>query len=282
MKSVYVYVIICVVLILISVGGYYFFTNGKAEPGELETIVIGGQEEQTSGTENYMSMPDTLEVPASVSEYTVIAYDPESTSLDTASSWEEKEECPGGGYDCLYIERVNENGRVTAITDKDGNDFLQKFSDDLYNGKLKWIDEAIQNPTNLARMTQRYKLSDDNQLMFKVDDKWVRVEPGANKKYQLKDGGMLTQDMTVTKYLINLMVLYKASGKPKPNIVIDLPAVKRQVFGPEVRPSYGPEDPRHPDHGIDPTTLGTPRRPRDSNVQPIPDSERKEKRSYKK
>lgn len=273
MKSVYVYAIICVVLILIGVGGYHFFTKGKAEPGESgepETIVIGGGEKQTSGTENYMSMPDTAEVPVSVSEYTVIAYDPESTSLDTASSWEEKEECPGGGYDCLYIERVNENGRVTAITDKDGNDFLQKFTDDLYNGKLKWIDEAIQNPTNLARMSQRYKLSDDNQLMFKVDDKWVRVEPGANKEYQLKDGGMLTQDMTVTKYLINLMVLYKASGKPKPNIVIDLPALKRQVIGLGVRPSYGPEDPRHPDH------------PSNKNVQRIPDSERKEKRSYKK
>lgn len=253
MKSVYVYAIICVVLILIGVGGYHFFTKGKAEPGESgesETIVIGG-------TENYMSMPDTTEVPASVSEYTVIAYDPESTSLDTASSWEEKEECPGGGYDCLYIERVNENGRVTAITDKDGNDFLQKFSDDLYNGKLKWIDEAIQDPTNFARMTQRYKLSDDNQLMFKVDDKWVRVEPGANKEYQLKDGGMLTQDMTVTKYLINLMVLYKASGKPKPNIVIDLPALKRQVIGTEVSLTYEPEDPSN------------------KNVQRIPDSERK-------
>ena len=60
MKSVYVYAIICVVLILIGVGGYHFFTKGKTEPGESgepETIVIGGGEKQTSGTENYMSMP---------------------------------------------------------------------------------------------------------------------------------------------------------------------------------------------------------------------------------
>jgi hypothetical protein len=55
---------------------------------------------------------------------------------------------------------------------------------------------------------------------------------------------MLTQDMTVTKYLINLMVLYKASGKPKPNIVIDLPALKRQVIGTEVSLTYEPEDPQ--------------------------------------
>lgn len=264
MKKVYVYVIICVVFILIGIGGYHFFTKGKAEPGEPETIVIGGGEKQTSGTEDYMSMPDTTEVPVSVSEYTVIAYDPESTSMDMASSWEENEECPGGGYDCLYIERVNENGRVTAITDKDGNDFLQKFTDDLYNGKLKWIDEAIQDPTNFARMTQRYKLSDDNQLMFKLeDDKWARIEPGANKEYQLKDGGVLKQDMNITRYLILLMILYKASGKPKPNVVIDLPAVKRPYSHSIEMASYGPEDPRHPDH------------PSNKNVQPIPDSERK-------
>ena len=86
------YAIICVVLILIGVGGYYFFTKGKVESGESgepETIVIGGGEKQTSGTENYMSVPDTDKVPVSVSEYTVIAYDPESTSKDRASSWEE-------------------------------------------------------------------------------------------------------------------------------------------------------------------------------------------------
>lgn len=267
MKKVYVYVIICVVFILIGIGGYYFFTGGKDESEKPETIIIGG-EEQTSGTENYMSMPDTTKVPVSVSEYTVIAYDPESTSMDVASSWEENEECPGGGYDCLYIERVNENGRVTAITDKDGNDFLQKFTDDLYNGKLKWIDEHIQDPTKFGSMSQRYKLSDDNKLMFKLeDDKWERIEPGANKEYQLKDGGVLKQDMNITTYLIFLMILYKASGKPKPNVVIDLPAVKRRVFGPSVMVSYGPEDPRHPDH------------PSNKNVQQIPDSERKK---YKK
>jgi hypothetical protein len=94
--------------------------------------------------------------------------------------------------------------------------------------------------------------------MFKVDDKWVRIEPGVNKEYQLKDGGVLKQDMNITRYLVLLMVMYKASGKPKPNIVIDSPAVKRRVFGPSVMPSYGPEDPRHPDH------------PSNKNVQRIP------------
>lgn len=270
MKRVYVYAIICVVLILIGVGGYYFFTKGKVESGEPETIVIGGQEEQTSGTENYMSLPDTTKVPASVSEYTVIAYDPESTSPNFASSWKENEECPGGGYDCLYMERVNENGRVTAITDKDGNDFLQNFTDDLYDGKLKWIDDMIRNDP--GRIRERYRLSDDNKLMFKVDDKWVRIEPGVKKDYQLKDGGVLTQNMNITEYLIHLLVLYKTDGKPKPNVVIDLPAVKRQVIveNSEDLIVYGPEDPRHPDH------------PSNKNVQPIPDSERKEKIYYKK
>src|SRR6056300_147137 len=132
-----------------------------------EVIVIGG-------TEGYISMPDTDKVPTSVSEYTVIAYDPDSTSMNSASSWEENQECPGGGHDCLYIERV-ENGRVTAITDKDGNDFLQKFVDDLYAGKLDKLDKMIAE--DYENMKKAKKLSEDNKLMAKLGDNWVKIDP---------------------------------------------------------------------------------------------------------
>ena len=60
MKSVYVYAIICVVLILIGVGGYYFFTKGKVESGEPETIVIGGQEAEVSEKTTEPLRPDQI------------------------------------------------------------------------------------------------------------------------------------------------------------------------------------------------------------------------------
>jgi hypothetical protein len=186
---------------------------------EGEVIVIGG-------TEGYISMPETDKVPTSVSEYTVIAYDPDSTSLNSASSWEENQECPGGGHDCLYIERV-ENGRVTAITDKDGNDFLQKFVDDLYAGKLDKIDKMITE--DYENMKKKRKLSEDNKLMAKVGDNWVKIDPGTKYEFDLEDGGKQEINMPISQYLVILMVLYKAEGKPKPTIKIDMPAVKRKV-----------------------------------------------------
>ena len=196
--------------------------NDGGDGGEV--IVIGG-------TEGYISMPDTDKVPTSVSEYTVIAYDPDSTSLNSASSWEENQECPGGGHDCLYIERI-ENGRVTAITDKDGNDFLQKFVDDLYAGKLDKIDKMIIE--DYENMKEKRKLSEDNKLMTKVGDNWVKIDPGTKYEYENERGGKQTIDMSISQYLLILMVLYKAEGKPKPTIKIDMPAVKRKVSAPMI------------------------------------------------
>jgi len=186
---------------------------------EGEVIVIGG-------TEGYISMPETDKVPTSVSEYTVIAYDPDSTSLNSASSWEENQECPGGGHDCLYIERV-ENGRVTAITDKDGNDFLQKFVDDLYAGKLDKIDKMITE--DYENMKKTRKLSEDNKLMGKLGGEWITLEPGTKYEYENERGGKQEINIPISQYLVILMVLYKAEGKPKPTIKIDMPAVKRKV-----------------------------------------------------
>lgn len=290
MKSVYVYVIICVVLILISVGGYYFFTNGKAEPGELETIVIGGQEEQTSGTEGYVAMANR-NVPIDVSPYNLYAYNPKSLTGTFGGSDifnQSTGKCPDGTLDCLYYEKV-ENDRVVDILDKDGNKFVQQFVDDFYDGKLPLLDDTLTKND----ITEVYKLTEDNKIMKKIRRSGYITEAQQEGTWETAKPGI---DIPVGQYLIILMILYKLTGKPKPNVVIDLPVMKREdVVGRKIEdeknaisgPSYGPEDPRHPDHGVDPTTLGKPRPvgarlPRDSNVQPIPDSERKEKRSYKK
>ena len=202
-----------VLSVLIMSSGFAAMTKGAMAKGEV--IVIGGPE-------SYISMPSTDKVPTSVSEYFVIAYDPDSTSSSYASSWEENEECPGGGHDCLYIERV-ENGRVTAITDKDGNDFLQKFVDDLYAGKLSKIDDM-----DLENIKKTKKLSEDNKLMAKLGDDWVKIEPG--KTYKVGEDGTFGP-ISISQYLPLLMVLYKAEGKPKPTVKIDMPAVKRTVYG---------------------------------------------------
>lgn len=222
-------VIASVVLLLILVGGlaYYYFTYMKVPtPGPTpgpETIVIGGEEEQTGGTEGYVMMANK-NVSLDVSAYNLYAYNPNSTSDPNGGGAdifnEDDGTCPDGTLDCLYFERVT-NGRVTDITDKDGNKMVQQFVDDFYDGKLPLLDQLfVDKPTILESI----KLSEDNKLMkLKVTPpeseeetettSWVKVKPGT--------------DMSVGEYLIKTLALYKLSGKPKPNVVIDLPAVER-------------------------------------------------------
>ena len=153
---------------------------------EGEVIVIGGSQ---SSTENYISMPNTEEVPVSFSEYPVYAYDQNSNSDMHAEFWKTNKECPGGGHDCLYTEKV----------------------------------ETIQKTR---------KLSDDNKVMMKMGEEWKEVEP--NKQYTMEHGSgsstwTQTIELPVGQYLLILMMLYKMTGKPKPRVVIDLPAKKRET-----------------------------------------------------
>jgi hypothetical protein len=201
-------------------------TTATSTKDESEVIVIGGSQ---SSTENYISMPNTEEVPVSFSEYPVYAYDQNSNSDMHAEFWKTNKECPGGGHDCLYTEKV-ENGRVTGITDKDGNDLIQQFVDDLYDGKLVKLDEMIEEKGERLQKTR--KLSDDNKVMMKMGEEWKEVEP--NKQYTMEHGSgssswTQTIELPVGQYLLILMMLYKMTGKPKPRVVIDLPAKKRET-----------------------------------------------------
>jgi hypothetical protein len=170
-------------------------------------------------------MPDTKAVPITFSEYPVYAYDQNSNSDMHAEFWDTNKECPGGGFDCLYVERV-EGDRVTAITDKDGNDLIQQFVDDLYGGKLPLIDEMIKEKGEKIKMSR--KLSADNKLMMKTGEEWREITPNV-KVVMDRENMQQTVNMSVGQYLLILMLLYKMSGKPKPVVVIDLPAKKREL-----------------------------------------------------
>ena len=203
--------------------------GGSNAPGpspEPETIVIGGEEEQTSGTEGYVMMANK-NVPLEVSPYNLYAYNPNSTSDPNRGGAdifnEDDGTCPDGTLDCLYFEKVT-NGRVTDITDKDGNKMVQQFVDDFYDGKLPLLDRLFEDKPQIL---ETLKLSEDNKLMelkesvveslngevTEATSSWVKIKPGIDKP--------------VGQYIIITMALYKVTGKPKPNVVIDLPAVER-------------------------------------------------------
>jgi hypothetical protein len=177
-----------------------------------DTIVVTeeGSEYQNnngSNTENYMIFP--MNVPASVSENFVYAYNPNDTAVNATTlmgsnqTWvSQTNKCPDYTYNCLFYERV-EDGRVKKITNNSGVDLLQQFTDDLYDGKLTVYTE------NSEQFANMYELDENGRLFLKKNGENVQMKPGVNVP-----PGM---------FFMALVLKYYSTGKPKPKIVIDLP-----------------------------------------------------------
>jgi hypothetical protein len=141
-------------------------------------------------------MPDNIDY-----EYQTYAYNPQDTSLNgSAITFDyETNKCPDGTLDCLYYTRV-EDGRVKSISDKDGNDLIEKFMDDLWNGKLL----LLETPESVEMM-KKYELNEKRQLM--------------------RDGKVLKPgvDLNVGQYLLIFSVMYRETGLLRPKIIYDFP-----------------------------------------------------------
>lgn len=166
-------------------------------------------ETYTSGRENYIAFP---RVDESVSPYVVYAYNPNdskvsSTMMGSDETWNnDTKKCPDGTLDCLYYERVTD-GRVTAITDKNGKDLIQTFIDDHWGGKLTAIDENA------------------DSFPLKMDNGGAMYKELGGKKVYLKPGVNFPPGVFLLALMINLKKKYP---NKKPIIKIDLPAKTRK------------------------------------------------------
>ena len=172
--------------------------SGDTPEPEPETINIT---DEGSRVENYIVMPDTIDIDY---EYQTYAYNPMDTNINGSAMTFDKQtnKCPDGTLDCLYYTRV-EDGKVKSISDKDGNELIDKFMDDLWNGKL----ELLETPDSLEMM-KAYELNEKRQLM--------------------RDGKVLKPgvDLTVGQYLLLFSVMYRETGLLRPKIVYNFPAKK--------------------------------------------------------
>jgi hypothetical protein len=167
-------------------------------------------EKYRSGTENYLAFP---KVDKSVSPYTVYAYNPNdskvtSNMMGSSETWNnDTKKCPDGTLDCLYYERVTD-GRVTAITDKDGKDLIKTFIDDYWDGKLTAFDEHA--------ASFEIDMDEGGQMsVTKPNGETLNLKPGVNTP-----PGM---------FLLALMInLKKKYPNKKPVIKIDLPTKTRE------------------------------------------------------
>jgi hypothetical protein len=184
----------------------------EVDEGPVVNITEDGSsiEKYRSRRENYLAFP---KVDKSVSPYFVYAYNPNdskvtSNMLGSSETWNnDTKKCPDGTLDCLYYERVTD-GRVTAITDKDGKDLIKTFIDDYWDGKLTAFDEhAASFPVDMDEGGQLIATKPNGETLF--------LKPGVNAP-----PGM---------FLLALMInLKKKYPNKKPVIKIDLPTKTRE------------------------------------------------------
>jgi hypothetical protein len=188
----------------------------KDDKGPVVNITEDGSsiEEYRTGRENYMVFP---RVDESVSPYFVYAYNPNDSNVDenmmgSDETWNsETGTCPDGTLDCLYYDRITD-GRLTAITDKNGKDLIKTFVDDFWDGKLTVYDE------NMTFFDEAVQMNEGGQLtMTKPNGETIIAKPGVNAP--------------PGQFLLMLMIKLKQKyPDTKPVINIDLPAKTRKEF----------------------------------------------------
>ena len=188
----------------------------KEDEGPVVNITEDGSsiEKYRTGTENYIAFP---KVDKSVSPYFVYAYNPNdskvtSNMMGSDETWNgETKKCPDGTLDCLYYDRITD-GRVTAITDKDGKDLIKTFVDDYWDGKLTVYDE------NITKFDEMAQLNEGGQMtMVRPGGEPMILKPGVN--------------VPPGQFLLMLMILLKKKyPNKKPVIKIDFPAKTRKEF----------------------------------------------------
>ena len=127
--------------------------------------------------------------------------------MGSSETWNnDTKKCPDGTLDCLYYERVTD-GRVTAITDKDGKELIQTFIDDYWGGKLTAYDEHA------------------DSFPVKMDEGGALYNERGGTKMYLKPGVNFAPGMFLLALMINLKKKYP---NKKPVINIDLPSKTRK------------------------------------------------------
>ena len=252
----YGYVAIVALLILIGVLVYFYFKNKKEDDkdpspssgGDVIIITDEGStfETQTSGTETYIAMPHQKKcrgresdpswcgaiTPATEMNY---VFDPVGGSLASNGDFEttfnyETNMCADGTRDCVYEEKFDENRKLIGITNAQGDDFIQKFTDDIYSGK---VDFDITRDLGGGRGSQNLKKLIKNMITFDtttgklsfnnpgMTPPTVELIPGnnVNRGQGVVDGKM---KVPVGQMIMYIIFYYYGNDLPKPIIKLNL------------------------------------------------------------
>ena len=217
-------------LILAVIVAFYYFTQGESKPsggpsgGSSTTLTI--TENGTTLTENYQIMPKREKYIQAANVYdcyishmTPPGYcglhdrstDGFVYTYDLSIIEPSYSECPGGGHECWYKEKFDQNGKLVDMIDKNGVKLLDKLAYDI------WADIWDMTNPNIAPVATMAEYKDGKLIALKdlqrMDGTFVRP------------GNEITINDTPNKsvYLILLMIAMKNAGQPKPGrIVLDV------------------------------------------------------------
>tara|TARA_B100001741_G_scaffold311816_1_gene313759 strand:- start:1916 stop:2656 length:741 start_codon:yes stop_codon:yes gene_type:complete len=222
-------VVVSVLLLLVLAGGLaalYFMNKNKNKDSssddssttgdELVITEEGTETSAKSNKENYIQMPEVQKCaeankgkkPEFCTDYKLkedtgfaYAYD---LSLGNTSG-PRYEECVGGGHDCWYVEKYDEDGTMVGVVDKNGVSLLDKIADDIWNDKWDKDSGIVKEFSKVAKfedgkLITKEKFRSRNGIELNVGDV---IKPG--------------DAPTTSIYFTLLLLSMKLAGMKKPS-----------------------------------------------------------------
>ena len=254
----YPYIIAAVTLvILLGALVYYYLRNKKEEPspGPSPGPSTGGDEiiitnegskfgTPNSGTETYIAMPHQQKCSglesdpswcSAITPTTEMNYvfDPVGGSVATNGNFEttfnfETNMCADGTQNCLYEEKFDETRKLIGITNAQGDDFIQKFIDDIYSGTVDFnvtrnihgenqnLKDFLKNFINFDTTTGKLSMNVPGRTPPTME-----IIPGNT----LGNPANITDDkmkIAVGQMIMFIIFYYYANDLPKPTIKLNL------------------------------------------------------------
>lgn len=239
-----IWIFILLFIMVLVVGGYFLFQRKEAPTVRGDTIVI-----TESGTkfETYIEMPllqhcregtnnpsycDTIDQNTEMN----YVYDPIGGNLNAGGAFtttfnDDTNLCSDGTRNCVYQEKFDDERKLIGITNEMGENLIEKFSDDLWSGKIN-LNREINNPLNgkymmMKDMFKEFVEFDKNtgKLFINSGDTKFEVIPGSY--YETRDPtktGKLESPVGII--ILYILFYYYGNNLPKPTIKLNLKSEK--------------------------------------------------------
>ena len=223
MDPVIIFIIFVMMIVGLAIVGYFtqydkYFKKVKPKPvvespatGSPGELIITGEGATMSKTEKYIEMPDLSRCyreSGEMEEY-CSAYDKNENNgfafvYDlTIGDSRGYNSCPGGGHDCWYIEKYDNEGTMIDVVNKDGKSMLNAIADDVWNDK--WDMENVR----LVKEASKIFEFKDGKLVAK------KKFGGGGTKFEVGDIIKPT-DFPSSIYFVGLFIAMKLANAEKP------------------------------------------------------------------